>query len=138
MRFAFDATRGLVTFAEFDTRLFRQVSLCYSGSFPVMRAIGIEAGSDGVVDVHNAGTLAWPPGVFLAGGLVHDLPAVGPGEKATIRTGAGKPPADAAARTALSRTPADAQAALWKLDLGSVADAPVDSAAWLLVALPPR
>jgi hypothetical protein len=38
MRFEFDASRGQATFAEFDTRLFRQVMLCYSGSFPVARA----------------------------------------------------------------------------------------------------
>jgi hypothetical protein len=137
MRFHFDATRGSATSVEFGARLFRAVSLCYSGNFPVMRAIEVEARPDGVLEVRNDGAMAWPKGVLLAGRLVHDLPALAPDEKASIGTRAGKPPADAAARAGLSRTPADGLAALWELDLGSVAGAPTGSAAWLLVAIPP-
>ena len=137
MLFHFDATRGVATSIEYDARLFRAVSLCYSGHFPVMRAIEIEARPDGVLEVRNAGTRAWPKGALVTGRLVHDLPAVDPGDKASIGIRAGKPPADAATRAAVSRTAANGPAALWQLDLVSVADAPIDSAAWLLVAVPP-
>ncbi len=137
MRFDFDAAHGRATFAEFDTRLFAQVSLCYSGSFPVPRTIGIEARPDGALEVRNAGTMAWPDGVLVAGRLAHDLPALGPGENTIIRTHTGRPPPDAATRTALSRTQADRPAVLWKLEVGRVADLPIDSTAWLLVLIPP-
>jgi len=136
VRFDFDARRGSVTFAEFDTRLFRQVALCYSGSFPMSRAIAVEARADGRRDVRNAGTMAWPQGVFLAGGLVHDLPALGPGAHTIIDPKAGRLMHDAVVRTGMSRTRADGGAALWTLDLGGVADVPVESTGWLLVSVP--
>jgi len=136
MRFDFDAGRGRATFAEFDTRLFRQISLCYSGSFPVARAIAIEARPDDLLEVRNAGRTAWPKGVLLAGGLVHDLPALGPGDNTIIRTHTGKPLRDALVRTAMARTQADGAAALWELELGGVAAVPIESKGWLLVSIP--
>ena len=74
---------------------------------------------------------------LLAGGLVHDLPALGPGDSTIMRTEAGKPLRDALVRMAMARTEADRVAALWELDLGGVADvairregmAPADHAA---------
>ena len=86
MRFDFDASRGRLTFAAFDTRLFRQTSLCYSGMSPLERAIAIEAPTDALLKVRNAGRIAWPSGVLLAHGLVHDLPALAPGDSTIIRT----------------------------------------------------
>ena len=136
MRIDFDARRAQAAFAEFDTRLFRQVSLCYSGSFPVSRAISIGTSDDGVRTVRNSGVMAWPQGALLVGGLVHDLPALGPGDHATLVANAGQPPADATRRTAAMRTQPDGTAALWKLELGGVADIPVASTGWLLVSVP--
>jgi len=137
MRFDFDATRSLVTSVEFDARLFQHVSLCYSGDFPIMRAVAVEARGDDLIDVRNVGTLPWPAGLLLADRHAHELPALRPGEMARIATRTGKPDPDAAARAALSRTATDGAAALWKLDLAGVADAPTDSSAWLLVSIPP-
>ena len=137
MRFEFDAIRGHATFAEFDTRLFRQVLLCYSGSFPVARAIAIEPRPDGLLQVRNTGSIGWPGGVLLAGGLVHELRALGPGDDTIIPTRSGKPFRDALVRTAMARTRTDGAAALWELELGGVADIPPQSKAWLLVSIPP-
>jgi len=137
MRFDFDAIRGHATFAEFDTRLFRQVLLCYSGSFPVARALAIDARPNGLLQVRNTGSIGWPHGMLLAGGLVHELQALGPGDATIIDTHAGKPYRDTWARTAMTRTPADGAAALWELELGGVADIPSQSNAWLLVSIPP-
>lgn len=137
MRFEFDAGRAQVLSAEFETRLFRQVSLCYSGSFPITRAITAQPRADGLRDVQNAGTTAWPAGVLLAGGRVHDLPALGPGARSPLGANPGKPLRDAVLRTALARTPPDGVAALWALELGGVAGLPIDSTGWLLVSLPP-
>ena len=137
MRFDFDAIRGHATFAEFDTRLFRQVLLCYSGSFPVARAIAIESRPDGLLQVRNTGSIGWPGGVLLAGGLVHELRALGPGDDTIIPTRSGKAFRDALVRTAMARTRTGGAAALWELELGGVADIPPQSKAWLLVSIPP-
>lgn len=137
VRFELDATRGRPVLAEFDTRLFQALSLCYSGNFPVMRDVSVAVRPGDALDIRNAGSLTWPAGTLAANGLVYTVPALGPGETATLRAAAGQPPPDAAARAALSRTPYDGYAALWPLELGSVADAPADSAAWLLVRIPP-
>jgi len=137
MRFEFDASRGQATFAEFDTRLFRQVMLCYSGSFPVARAIAVETRPDGLLQVRNSGSIGWPGGVLLASGLVHDLQALGPGDDMIVHTRSGKPSRDALMRTALARTRSDGAAALWELELGGVTDIPPQSKAWLLVSIPP-
>jgi hypothetical protein len=137
MRFDFDAGHGQATFAEFDTRLFRQVMLCYSGSFPVARALAIEARRDGMLQVRNSGSIGWPGGVLLAGGLVHELQALGPGDDVIVDTRSGKPFRNALMRTALARTRTDGAAALWELELGGVTDIPPQSKAWLLVSIPP-
>jgi len=137
MRFDFDASRGRATFAEFDTRLFQQISLCYAGSFPVARAIAIEARPDGLLQVRNAGGVGWPKGVLLAGGLVHELPALGPGDDAIIHSRSGKALRDALVRTAMARIQTDGAVALWELELDGVADIPPQSKAWLLVSIPP-
>ncbi|MDP1902505.1 MAG: hypothetical protein Q8K96_18950 [Rubrivivax sp.] len=139
MHFDFDASNGRMAFAEFDTRLFRQVSLCYSGSFPVARAIALAPRGDGQREVRNEGARAWPEGVLLAGGLVHELPALGPGAHTTLAAQtaqAGRPPRGVVERMAMTRTPAGGVAALWSLDLLGVADASVDSRGWLLVSVP--
>ena len=136
MRFDFDASSRHATFAEFDTRLFRQVLLCYSGSFPMARAIAIEARPDGMLRVRNTGNIGWPNGMLLAGGLVHELRALGPGDDTTIPTRSGKPFRDAVVRTALARIRTDGAAALWELELGGVAEIPPQSKAWLLVSIP--
>jgi hypothetical protein len=137
MRFDFDASRARATFAEFDTRLFRQILLCYSGSFPVARAIEIEARPDGLLQVRNTGSIGWPNGRLLAGGLVHELPALAPGDDTIIHTRSGKPFRDALVRMAMERTHNAGAAALWELELGGVADIPTQSKAWLLVSVPP-
>ncbi len=77
LHFEFDAGRGQVTFAEFDTRLFRQVRLCFSGAFPLDRAPVASVSHDGAREIRNAGSKAWPQGVLLADGQVHRLPALG-------------------------------------------------------------
>jgi hypothetical protein len=136
MRFDFDASRRHATFAEFDTRLFRQALICYSGSFPMARAIAIEARPDGLLQVRNTGSIGWPNGMLLEGGLVHELRALGPGDGTTIPTRSGKPLRDAVVRTALARIRSDGAAALWELELGGVADIPPQSKAWLLVSIP--
>lgn len=137
IRFEVDASGGRALFAEFETRLFRQVALCYSGTFPMERSIAVEARADGSHSVRNAGARAWPRGVLLAAGFVHELPAIAPG--AAIITGAEshRPASDAALRLALTRTRPEATAALWALDLAGVAGAPVDSIGWLLVLTAP-
>lgn len=137
MRFDFDASLGRATTAEFDTRLFRPISLCYSGSFPVARTIAIDAGPDGLLHVRNTGSMGWRKGVLLAGGLVHELPALGPGGDAVIHSRSGKSFRDNVVRTAMVRTQTDGAAALWELDLGSVADSPLQSTGWLLVSISP-
>ncbi len=136
--FEFDATRGQVTFAEFNTRLFRQVLLCYSGAFPMDRTPVAGAPVEGTREIHNAGTKAWPRGALLMEGRVHDLPALGPGLHTRIEARQAMSGRDAAARAALVRTGPDDVAALWQLDLGGVADLPVESKAWLLVTVAPR
>ena len=137
MRFDFDATRGQATFAEFDSRLFRQVLLCYSGSFPVARTIAIETRPDGTIKVHNKGSLGWPSGALLAGGVVHALPALGPGNDTIIPSRGGMPVQDAVVRTAMARTGSDGAAALWDLELSGMVDIPLQAKAWLLVSIPP-
>ncbi|MFM9914896.1 MAG: hypothetical protein ACKVOX_03725 [Rhizobacter sp.] len=136
MRFDFDASRSRVAFAEFETRLFDQASLCYAGSFPTTRTLEVQLRPDGSRDVRNAGTMAWPAGWLLAGRLVHDLPALGPDARATIGAQSGRAPGEAALRTALTRARPDGLGALWALDLGGVADAPAGSKGWLLVSAP--
>jgi hypothetical protein len=136
VHFELDAGRAQATVAEFETRLFRQVSLCYGGSFPIARAITSTALGDGARQVRNAGSTAWPAGWLLAAGQAQVLPALGPGAELRLDARAGRPGAQAALRTALARTPADAVAALWPLDLGGVAGVPADARGWLRVSAP--
>jgi hypothetical protein len=100
-----------------------------------MRAARITVEAGGTVAIHNEGTIAWPPGSFVATGAVQPLPALGPGMSVTLRTDRGRPPQDGAQRTALARTPFGGYGLLWPLALDSVADAPPDSQAWLLVPI---
>jgi len=137
MHFDFDASRGLAAFAEFDTRLFGQAALCYEGSFPMSRALTVEAKADGRREVRNAGTAAWPRGSFLAAGLVHELPALAAGAGTSLATPAGQAPGNALLRTAMARLQPGAAAALWQLDLGGVVDVPAGSQGWLLVSVAP-
>jgi len=133
VRISMDADRGQPVAADFDARLFDHVALCYAGNFPVMRVVAIQPLEGGRIEVHNRGTLAWPAGTLAAGGAVQELPALDPGSSATLRLDQGRPPADAAARAALARTPHGGYALLWPLQLDTVADAPADASAWLLV-----
>jgi len=134
LRLDFDTRLGQAGFAEFDSRLFRQTALCYSGRFAMARALATEARADGSREVANGGSKAWPPGRLLAAGRVHGLPALGPGARLTLAPQAGMPPRDAVARMALARTPPDRVAALWPLDLAGVAALPPGATGWLLVS----
>jgi hypothetical protein len=136
MQLAVDPARGQPVTASFDSRLFEPVALCYSGNFPVMRAVSVTPLDGERLEVRNRGTLAWPAGRFLARGSVQDLPALDPGATTTLSLVEGRPPADAATRAALTRTPFDGYALLWSLQLDTVADAPAGAAAWLLVPVP--
>lgn len=136
VRMDFDAGLERVTAAAFDARLFHAVSICFEGSFPMSRVIASQAHPDGSRDVRNAGPTAWPPGLLLAGGLVHDLPALDPGAQATFGARAGQPPAEAWLRTAMAHARPGGAAALWELELGGVAGAPDASRGWLLVPVP--
>jgi hypothetical protein len=133
VRIALDAHRGQPVHAAFESRLFEPVALCYSGNFPVMRAVSITPLEGGRLEVRNDGTLAWPAGLLASGATVHDLPALDPGASTTLRVDRGRPPLDAAARAALARTPHGGYALLWPLQLDTVPDAPADASAWLLV-----
>lgn len=137
VRFEVDASGGRALFAEFETRLFRQVALCYAGTFPMERSIAVEARADGSHVVRNAGTRAWPRGLLLVAGFVDELPAIAPGAATVIGVESRRPARDAALRLALTRTRTEATAALWALDLAGVAGAPVDSTGWLLVSTAP-
>jgi hypothetical protein len=137
MRLEVDASGGRALFAEFETRLFRQVALCYRGSFPMERSIAVETRADGSHAVRNSGARAWPSGVLLSGGVGRELPAIVPGAAAIVAAGAHRPVPDAALRLAATRTSTDEAAALWALDLSGVAGAPVDSIGWLLVFAAP-
>ena len=140
MRFDFDAARGQVTSAEFETRLFRQVRLCYSGSFPMARALTTELRADGLRELRNTGPTAWPAGLLLAQAKVHALPAVAAGAHTVIGATTGLPPDEAVTRTAMARIRPDPEgvAALWPLDLAGVAGESIESLGWLLVSVAPR
>jgi hypothetical protein len=133
VRFDIDASTGRPASAVFKTRLFEPVALCYSGNFPVMRAVGVRPLDADRLEIRNEGSLAWPAGMLAANGHVHALPAMGAGASVTLKLDAGALPDNAAARAALSRTPFEGYAVLWPLELGSVAAAPRNSTAWLLV-----
>ena len=135
MRFDFDASRGRLTFAAFDTRLFRTTALCYSGMFPLQRTIAFEARTDALLELRNAGRSAWPSGALLAHGLVYDLPALGPGDSTIIRT-EGRKSLEAPVRIAMARTESDRIATLWELDPGEVAEGAIDGKGWLLLTAP--
>lgn len=141
IRFDFDAARGQVVAAEFETRLFRQVRLCYSGSFPMARSLTTALRADGLREVRNTGPSAWPAGLLLAQGKVHALPAVAVGAHTAIDAAAAGPPlGQAVARTAMARVRPDTDgvAALWPLDLTGVADGLIESMGWLLVSVVPQ
>jgi len=137
MHFDFDASHGRVAFAEFDARLFSQAAVCYSGGFPIARKIAVDLRADGRREVRNAGATAWPRGLLLADGGVHELPALGAGATTAIDANAVPHPRDAVVRTAMARVGPDATAALWELELGGVAELPAASQGWLLVATAP-
>lgn len=135
IRFEVDASRGRLLSASVEGRLFDGVAVCYAGYFPVMRAVRVTPQVDEAVEIRNDGTSAWPPGTFVAAGAVQPLPALAPGTAVTLRVERGRPPQDAAQRAALNRTPFGGYGLLWPLALGTVADAPEASAAWLMVPI---
>ena len=138
MRFNFDSDRGLTTSAEFDGRLFQRAALCYSGTFPLMRSIAIDTITDSAVAVRNEGRLAWPAGLLIARREAYPLPAVGPGDRATISTGKDHATAGPAVRAAVGRMPTDGLAALWELDRSAIADSSARVSAWLFVPIARR
>ena len=115
-------------------RLFDSVSLCYSGSFPVARSAAWRMADDGRAVLRNTGPSEWPAGQLLWRGTVRALPGVAPGADVMLATDAADGATNAVQRLALSRTSPNDAALLWPLDLGTVADAPAHSQAWLLVA----
>jgi hypothetical protein len=135
MRFNFDPDRGIATSAEFDGRLFQRAALCYSGTLPLMRSIAIDAITDSAVAVRNEGRLAWPAGLLIARREAYPLPAVGPGDRATISTGKDHATAGPAVRAAVGRMPTDGLAALWELDRSAIADSSARVSAWLFVPI---
>ena len=84
--------------------------------------------------LRNTGPSEWPAGQLLWRGTVQALPGVAPGADVVLATDAADGAANAVQRLALSRTPPNDAALLWPLDLGTVAGAPAQSQAWLLVA----
>ena len=134
MQLDFDVAQAQAVLARFDSRLFGQTALCYAGSFPVSRALASQMHADGSREITNAAGSAWPAGLLLAAGQVHDLPALGPGERQRVVADAGVPPRDAVARMALARTAPGGVAALWALDLAGVPDLPAVARGWLLVS----
>lgn len=136
MRFEFHAQAGRATSAEFETRLFRPVSLCYAGSFPMARAPAIDTRPDGARDLRNAGSVAWPPGVLLAAGRAHELPALGAGSRVPLGPAQAGRLLDPAERVASIRARPDGAAALWELELAGVVGIPADSKGWLAVSVP--
>lgn len=138
LRLHFDSQQGRVASAEFDTRLFDTMALCFAGSFPMARNAAIEPRQDGRLEIENTGAMAWPAGSLLAAGRVHDLPPLAPGASATLVMQAGKPPRGAVERHALQRSPLGGAAALWPLDLAGVAEIPSESTGWMLLGVPPR
>jgi hypothetical protein len=138
MQLAVDPARGQPVTASFESRLFEPVALCYSGNFPVMRAVSVMPLDGDHLEVRNRGTLAWPAGRLVAGGSVQVLPALDPGAAVTLNLAEGESPRDDAARAALARTPFDGYALLWSLQLDTIADAPAGATAWLLVPVAGR
>ena len=102
------------------------------------RVMAVEAWLDGSRVVRNEGPTAWPDGLLLAGGLVHDLPKLGPGAGRTLGPGTGRADRDALVRTATMRLPPDRVAALWPLELAGVVGVTVESRGWLLLTATPR
>ncbi len=127
---------GRATFAEFDTRLFRQTPVCYAGSLPVTRAITIETRNDGSMATRNAGTDGWPSGSLLAGRAVYDLPALQPGQSGVVVADSGRPVRTPVERAAAARGPSETGIALWPLDLTSLGGrAPVEATGWHRVSI---
>ncbi len=135
LRVDFDALRGRISFVEFDTRLFGQVSLCYAGSFPMARAPVAAMRADGALEVRNAGNTAWPAGRLLADGQVYGLPALAPAAQTTLAANSGQAAREPVLRLAATRTPPQGAVALWALELGGVAEVPAASQGWLLVTV---
>ncbi len=133
VRLDYDAGRGQPAFAEFETRLFRQVWFCHAGAFPMDRAFDTDMLAGGMRQVRNPGLVAWPAGTLIVGGQAQPLPALGPGGAARVPVSPPAPVDDPAVRVAASRLQPGAAAALWPLELGGVAGAPRDARGWLLV-----
>jgi hypothetical protein len=129
-----DAAQGRFARITFPGRLFDSVSLCYSGSFPVARSAAWRVADDGRAVLRNTGPSEWPPSQLLWRGTVQALPGVAPGTEVELASDAAAGATNAVQRLALSRTSPNDAALLWPLDLGTVAGAPAQSQAWLLVA----
>lgn len=124
--------------ARFDGRLFAAVRVCYSGEFPVARALSAVPGTAGRVMLRNDSASSTPPGRLAWNGRVVAMRAQRPGQEVAIEPAAGSPPRDGAEELAVERTPFDAQAMLWPLDLTRVADAPAATQGWLLMRVQAR
>ncbi|MDE2614233.1 MAG: hypothetical protein KGL78_12380 [Burkholderiales bacterium] len=91
VQFTFDADAGQVVSAAFETRLFGQAALCYTGSFAMARALAVTTSGDGATSIRNVGATAWPRGLWLADGRARELPALGPGKAVTWTADAALP-----------------------------------------------
>lgn len=115
-------------------QLFGHTSLCYSGSFPVARAVTWLESADGHVLLRNSGPSTWPTGVLAWHGRLSVLPPVPSGAEFAPPRGAATGATRPAERLALARTPPGGTSILWPLDIGLVKNAPSQSQAWLLLA----
>jgi len=132
--FEFDSQTQRIVAAEFQSRLFRPVAICYTGELPSRRTVEISATTSESVNVRNAGAERWPPGVLIIGNRVLDLPALGPGES-TALSSASASPEDGLLRTARQRLAHAKAAALWKL-ADDTSRVPSGTTGWLLVVVP--
>ena len=133
--FEFDSRSQRIVAAEFQSRLFRPVAICYTGELPSHRTVEISATANAGVTVRNAGAERWPAGVLVIGDRVLDLPRLGPGES-TALSSASASLEDGVLSTARQRLARAKAAALWKLADSDATRVPSGTTAWLLVVVP--
>lgn len=124
--------------ARFDGRLFASASLCYSGEFPVARAVAVRPAPGNRIALFNTGASSLPAGDVAWNGRLYPVAALEAGREVEVDPASGSTAQDGARAMALSRTPLDAQSVLWPLDLQRVAGAPDAARAWLLLRVGTR
>ena len=133
--FEFDSRTQHVVAAEFQSRLFRPVAICYTGELPAGRTVEISGAGNERVTVRNAGAERWPAGVLIIGDRVLDLPELAPGESTALSSSSAALE-DSVLRTARQRLAHATAAALWKLADSDASPVPSGATAWLLVVVP--